>query len=186
MVLLPKPGRSSNSPSDYRPVCLLDGAGKLLKRVVAARLESHLSRSVPGLHDSQFGFEAPLWSSNLSRGSDGQPPQSPEGQEVAQDGGHQGSEGLPHHFGGSSCGARRDSPVRTAGTEVSRNLPPHSGSVGRGQWAPTLRVGLDWSCSTDGLDTRAGAPGLRVLEAVFPNWDVWLDGAGPPPPRLTG
>ena len=56
MVLLPKPGRSSNSPSDYRPVCLLDGAGKLLKRVVAARLESHLSRSVPGLHDSQFVF----------------------------------------------------------------------------------------------------------------------------------
>ena len=25
-------------------------------RVVATRLESHLSRSVPGLHDSQFGF----------------------------------------------------------------------------------------------------------------------------------
>ena len=56
MVLLPKPGRSLNSPSAYRPVCLLDGAGKLLERVVAARLESHLSRSVPGLHDSQFGF----------------------------------------------------------------------------------------------------------------------------------
>ena len=56
MVLLPKPGRSLNSPSAYRPVCLLDGAGKLLERVVAARLESHLSRSVPGLHDSQFCF----------------------------------------------------------------------------------------------------------------------------------
>ena len=28
---------------------------------------------------------------------------------------------------------------------------------------------------------RAGAPGLRVLGAVLPNWDVWLDGAGPPP-----
>ena len=56
MVLLPKPGRSLNSPSAYRPVCLLDGAGKLLDRVVAARLESHLSRNVPGLHDSQFGF----------------------------------------------------------------------------------------------------------------------------------
>ena len=34
----------------------LDEAGKLLERVVAVRLESHLSRSVPGLHDSQFGF----------------------------------------------------------------------------------------------------------------------------------
>ncbi|XP_068982397.1 probable splicing factor, arginine/serine-rich 7 [Bombus flavifrons] len=26
---------------------------------------------------------------------------------------------------------------------------------------------------------RAGAPGLRVLKAVLPNWDVWLDGGGP-------
>ena len=56
MVLLPKPGRSPDSPSANRPVCLLDGVGKLLERVVATRLESHLSRSVPGLHDSQFGF----------------------------------------------------------------------------------------------------------------------------------
>ena len=56
MVLLPKSGRSPDSPSAYRPVCLLDGAGKLLERVVAARLESHLSRTVPVLHDSQFGF----------------------------------------------------------------------------------------------------------------------------------
>ena len=56
MVLLQKPGRSPDSPSACRPVCLLDGAGKLLERVVAARLELHLSRSVPGLHDSQFGF----------------------------------------------------------------------------------------------------------------------------------
>ena len=56
MVLLPKPGRSPDSASAYRPVCLLDGACKLLERVVAARLESHLSRSFPRLHDSQFGF----------------------------------------------------------------------------------------------------------------------------------
>ena len=110
-----------------------NGAGKLLERVVAARLESYLSRSVPGLHDSQFGFEAPLWSSNLGRGPDSQPPQSSEGQEVAEDGGHQGSEGLPHHFCGSSGGARRVPPFRTAGTEVSRDLPSHSGSVGRGR-----------------------------------------------------
>jgi hypothetical protein len=56
MVLLPKPGRTSDSPSAFRSVCLLDQAGKLLERVVAARLESHLSRRDPGLHDSQFGF----------------------------------------------------------------------------------------------------------------------------------
>ena len=28
---------------------------------------------------------------------------------------------------------------------------------------------------------KAGAPGLMVLEAVLPYWDVWLDGAEPPP-----
>ena len=28
---------------------------------------------------------------------------------------------------------------------------------------------------------RVGAPGLKVLEAVLPNWDAWLDGAAPPP-----
>jgi hypothetical protein len=31
-----------------------------------------------------------------------------------------------------------------------------------------------------GLDTRTGAPRLRVLETVLPNWDVWLDGDGAP------
>jgi hypothetical protein len=55
MVLFPKPGRSSDSTSAFRPVCLLDQAVKLLERIVAARLESHLSRRAPGLHDSQFG-----------------------------------------------------------------------------------------------------------------------------------
>lgn len=30
------------------------------------------------------------------------------------------------------------------------------------------------------LDTRTGAPGLRILEAVLPKWDVWLDGLVPP------
>ncbi|XP_060831108.1 uncharacterized protein LOC132915323 [Bombus pascuorum] len=31
-----------------------------------------------------------------------------------------------------------------------------------------------------GLDTRTGAPGLRALGVVLPNWDVWLDGGAPP------
>ena len=56
MVLLPKPGRSPDSPSAYRPVRLLDGVGKLLERLAATRLESHLFRSVPGRHNSQSGF----------------------------------------------------------------------------------------------------------------------------------
>ena len=89
-------------------------------------------RSAPAVR-RRGAIEAPLWSSNLGRGPDSQPPQSSEGQEVAEDGGHQGSEGLPHHFCGSSGGARRVPPFRTAGTEVSRDLPSHSGSVGRGR-----------------------------------------------------
>jgi hypothetical protein len=31
-----------------------------------------------------------------------------------------------------------------------------------------------------GLDTRTSAPGLRVLAAVLPNWEVWLVGGAPP------
>ncbi|XP_033307825.1 uncharacterized protein LOC117209679 [Bombus bifarius] len=88
---------------------------------------------------------------------DDQPSQSPSNQEAAQDSGHQGSEGLPHHFGGSSGGALRVSPVR----------------------APTSGFGLGGLCSTDGAPARAGAPGIRVLGAVLPNGDVCLDGGGP-------
>ena len=51
-----KEGRSPDLPSAFRPVCLLDEASKLLERMATAHLESHLSRSDPGLHDSQFGF----------------------------------------------------------------------------------------------------------------------------------
>jgi hypothetical protein len=43
---------------------------------------------------------------------------------------------------------------------------------------PTLGFRLDsWRAS---LDTRAVASGLRVVEAILPNWDVWLDGGEPP------
>ena len=83
-------------------------------------------RLYAGVVRSRLLYEAPM-----GGGSDGQPPQSPEGLEAAQDGGHQGSEGHPHHFGGSSGGVRRVSPVRIAGPEVLRDLSPHSESVGR-------------------------------------------------------
>ena len=41
MVLLPKPGRSPASPSVYRQVCLLHGAGKLLLIQIKNRLETY-------------------------------------------------------------------------------------------------------------------------------------------------
>jgi hypothetical protein len=46
LVLLRKVGRPLDSPSAYRPICLLDEVGKLLERVVAACLEAHMTRRV--------------------------------------------------------------------------------------------------------------------------------------------
>lgn len=56
LVLLRKEGRPADSPSAYRPICLLDEAGKLFERIIAARLVRHLSAVGPDLSDSQFGF----------------------------------------------------------------------------------------------------------------------------------
>ena len=75
------------------------GRGECI-RTSAASAGRARRRSAPSVR-RRGAIEAPLWSFDLGRGLDGQPSQSPEGQEVAQDGGHQGSEGLPHHFGGS-------------------------------------------------------------------------------------
>jgi hypothetical protein len=60
LVLLRKEGRPLDSPSAYRPICLLDEVGKLLERVLAACLEAHMTRRVPGWHDSQYGFRRGL------------------------------------------------------------------------------------------------------------------------------
>lgn len=56
LVLLRKAGRLAESPSAYRPICLLDEAGKLLKKIIAARLRRHLQETGPDLADCQFGF----------------------------------------------------------------------------------------------------------------------------------
>nr|XP_034838764.1 uncharacterized protein LOC117994898 [Maniola hyperantus] len=56
LVLLKKEGRPADSPSAYRPICLLDEVGKLFERIIAARLSDHLSRVGPDLSESQFGF----------------------------------------------------------------------------------------------------------------------------------
>lgn len=56
LVLLKKTGRPADSSSAYRPIVLLDEAGKMLERVIADRLVSHLCSEGPNLADSQFGF----------------------------------------------------------------------------------------------------------------------------------
>lgn len=55
LVLIPKPGKSLNDPSSYRPIGLLDGLGKLLERIIQNRLLSY-TEGESGLSENQFGF----------------------------------------------------------------------------------------------------------------------------------
>jgi hypothetical protein len=56
LVLLRKEGRPPDSPSGYRPICLLDEVGKLFERIIAARIEAHMRQRESGWHDRQYGF----------------------------------------------------------------------------------------------------------------------------------
>jgi hypothetical protein len=56
LVLLRKEERPPDSPSGYRPICLPGEVGKLLERIIAARLETHMRQREPGWHDGQYGF----------------------------------------------------------------------------------------------------------------------------------
>jgi len=56
LVLIPKKGKPGDVPSSYRPICLLDEAGKILERIIADRLVQHLSRVGPDLSSDQYGF----------------------------------------------------------------------------------------------------------------------------------
>ncbi|XP_029157037.1 uncharacterized protein LOC114929629 [Nylanderia fulva] len=58
IVLLPKEGKPRESPLAYRPICLLDKAGKILERIIADRLVYHLYWNGPQLNDKQYGFRA--------------------------------------------------------------------------------------------------------------------------------
>lgn len=57
LVLIPKEGKPKDSPSAYRPICLLSETGKLLERVIASRLQCHMAQGEEQtLSDVQFGF----------------------------------------------------------------------------------------------------------------------------------
>ncbi|XP_053990545.1 uncharacterized protein LOC128882803 [Hylaeus volcanicus] len=56
MVLIPKKGKPADSPSAYRPICLLDKAGKLFEHVLAARLSRGLSDGSLVLAGCQYDF----------------------------------------------------------------------------------------------------------------------------------
>ncbi|XP_055590077.1 uncharacterized protein LOC129742229 [Uranotaenia lowii] len=55
LVLLPKPGKPPGEPSAYRPICLLDTAGKVLEKVLQSRIQLY-TEGANGLSDEQFGF----------------------------------------------------------------------------------------------------------------------------------
>lgn len=60
LVLLRKEGKDAGVPAAYRPICLLDEAGKLYERVIANRVAQHLTHVGPNLSRTQFGFREGL------------------------------------------------------------------------------------------------------------------------------
>lgn len=60
LVLLRKDGKDASSPSAYRPICLLDEAGKLYERVIVNRLVQHLTQEGPNISGAQYGFREGL------------------------------------------------------------------------------------------------------------------------------
>ncbi|CAB0036117.1 unnamed protein product [Trichogramma brassicae] len=50
-----KPGKPAEEPSSYRPLCMLDTAGKILEKIIRDRLEV-ITESPEGLSDHQYGF----------------------------------------------------------------------------------------------------------------------------------
>ncbi|CAB0037993.1 unnamed protein product [Trichogramma brassicae] len=55
LVLLPKPGKPPDEPSSYRPLGMLDTAGKILERIICDRLEAFTERP-GGISERQYGF----------------------------------------------------------------------------------------------------------------------------------
>ena len=60
LVLLRKEDKPTESPSAYRPICLLDDVGKLLERIIADRIVRYLSRDGPNLSRGLYGFREGL------------------------------------------------------------------------------------------------------------------------------
>lgn len=53
LVLLPKGNKPPDEPSAYRPLCMLDTAGKILERFIHDRIEAVIGQS---LAENQYGF----------------------------------------------------------------------------------------------------------------------------------
>ncbi len=58
LVLLPKWKKPADEPSSYRPLCMLDTAGKILERIIHRRIEAAVE---PLLAENQYGFQKNLY-----------------------------------------------------------------------------------------------------------------------------
>ena len=59
LVLIGKRKGELNSADAYRPLCMLDTAGKLLEKIIRPRLQSAI-QAAGGLSDRQYGFRPGL------------------------------------------------------------------------------------------------------------------------------
>lgn len=58
LALIPKAGKEAGAPSSFRPICLLDEAGKMLERIIANRIIAYMTSQGPDLSPEQYGFRA--------------------------------------------------------------------------------------------------------------------------------
>lgn len=56
LVLIPKAPATGNAPPTYRPLCMLDGIGKVYERLILQRLNVNLEDDNMGLSPQQHGF----------------------------------------------------------------------------------------------------------------------------------
>jgi hypothetical protein len=55
LLLMSRLGKKPDDPSGYRPLCMLNTIGKLLKKIIARHLNRHLEET-KALTDAQYGF----------------------------------------------------------------------------------------------------------------------------------
>lgn len=59
LTLIPKPGKTKwDEASSFRPICLVNEAGKMLEKIIADRILKHLAHEGPNISENQYGFRA--------------------------------------------------------------------------------------------------------------------------------
>lgn len=69
LALLTKSGKPESVLSSYRPLCLLNDVGKILKTLLVNSMQGFMADFGIELSERQFGFRRKLTTDNASRGS---------------------------------------------------------------------------------------------------------------------